>query len=143
MRLRVTRRFGTRRLDNHRCESQGSTMELVLRLLHIVPAIIAAGGVFFMWIALAPSLNSIEDESRAKLMESIRTRWSKVVAACSGLLLASGLYNAIAIILAYEFVGFPGKLYHGMVLLKLLLALGVFFISSVLAGRSDMAKRFR
>ena len=58
----------------------------------------------------------------------------------SGLLLVSGLVNAVLIIRRYDF---EGGLYHGLVAVKLLLALALFWISSALAGRSSLAEKLR
>ncbi|HVQ35785.1 MAG TPA: hypothetical protein VMT33_07210, partial [Candidatus Bathyarchaeia archaeon] len=68
------------------------------------------------------------------------SRWRPVVAICIVLLLGSGLAN---------FLLFQSKLHHGQPLyqglfgVKFLAAMGVFFISSALAGRSAALQPMR
>lgn len=118
-------------------------IDLLLRLMHIFSAVFLAGGIFFMWCALLPSLSALPEEHRTALQTQIRSRWSKVVMITSGLLLISGLINAINLIGAYDFSGFPGRMYHLLVMVKLLLALGIFWISATFSGRSETAEKFR
>lgn len=115
-------------------------LELVLRWAHILSAIILVGGTVFLRFVLLPSLSSLPSQVRPSFLSAWRPPWAKLVMITSGLLLATGLINAVRIILRYDF---DGGVYHGLVAAKLLLALGMFWISSVLAGRSPMAERFR
>lgn len=115
-------------------------VDLVLRLLHILPAVFLAGGIFFMWSTLNPALATLADEARNTTSTAVRGKWAKVVMASSGLLLVSGLINAFRNILAFEYTGAP---YHVFVLLKLLLALAIMFITARLSGRSAGAEKFR
>jgi uncharacterized membrane protein len=115
-------------------------VDLILRLLHIVPAIFLAGGVFFMWSALIPALGTVTDDARQAILDAVRGKWAKLVMACSGLLLVTGLINAVRNIVAYEYVGAP---YHIFVTLKLILALAIMFITARLSGRSQGAEKFR
>jgi len=114
-------------------------MDLVLRLLHIIPAIFLAGGVFFMWVTLLPALRSVNDETRESLLSAVRGRWSKVVMACTGLLLVTGIWNAVRNMIAFQFDG-P---YHVLVAIKLFLALAIFFLTAVLGGRRPLAEKLR
>ncbi len=52
-------------------------LALVFRWLHIIPAILLAGGILFMRFALVPA--AAESSASAELRESIRRRWSKLV----------------------------------------------------------------
>ena len=115
-------------------------VDLILRLLHIVPAIFLAGGVFFMWSALIPALGTVTDDARQAILDAVRGKWAKLVMACSGLLLVTGLVNAVRNIVAYEYVGAP---YHIFVTLKLILAFAIMFITARLSGRSQGAEKFR
>ena len=114
---------------------------LLLRLLHIIPAIFLAGGIFFMWTSLLPAAGSVSDDAKANLLDGVRKRWSKVVMASSGLLLASGLYNFVMNAMAYDYAG--GPLYHILGTIKLLLALGIMFLVARLSGKSESAAKFR
>ena len=115
-------------------------VDLVLRLLHIVPAVFLAGGIFFMWSTLIPALGTLTEDARSAASAAIRGKWAKVVMAASGLLLVTGIINAFRNILAYEYTSAP---YHLFVLLKLLLAVAIMFVTARLSGRSAGAEKFR
>ncbi len=116
-------------------------LDVLLRWMHIFAAITAVGGTFFARLALLPAIEeSLTPESRKSLHAAIRRRWSKLVAASIAFLLVSGLVNyAMRIIPGYDLP----KFYHPLFGVKFLLAMGIFFIASVLSGRSAMADRFR
>lgn len=116
-------------------------IDLALRYLHIFAAIAAVGGTFFARLALLPAMEeTLSPDIRSKLHSAIRGRWSKVVAASIAFLLISGLINYIFRISGRFDVP---RWYHPVFGVKFLLALGVFFIASVLSGRSGLAERFR
>jgi putative copper export protein len=106
---------------------------LVFRWLHILPATILVGGTIFLRCAYQPAEQSSEDNDK------VRRRWSKLVMLSAGLLLLSGLFNTGRISMGYELPSY----YHALLGTKILLALGVFFISSVLSGRSELATKVR
>ena len=68
-----------------------------------------------------------------------RGTWAKWVGITTLLLVATGLFNFINNVKTYEIA----TSYHMLVGLKILVALVVFFLAAVLAGRSMMAERFR
>lgn len=116
-------------------------LDLILRWLHILGAVVLVGGTIFQWVALAPgAVGPASDVATA-----IRARWSKLVMVSSGLLLISGLVNFVFIVQRFDIPkdGFPGSTYHPVFGVKFLLAFGVFFLSSVLSGRSGLAERMR
>lgn len=115
-------------------------VDLALRLLHIVPALFLAGGILFMWSTLIPALGSMSEETRASVHDAMRSKWAKIVMASSGILVISGLINAVRNILAFEYTTAP---YHLFVTLKLVLAVAIMFISARLSGRSQSAAKFR
>lgn len=112
-------------------------LSLVSRWLHVVPAIILVGGTLFLRFSLVPA--SEESTASDELRESIRRRWSKMVMASVALLLISGLYNAAIKAMGFEL----SMVYNVLLLVKILLALAVFYLTSVLAGRSATAQKFR
>jgi len=114
-------------------------LPLVFRWLHIVPAIVLLGGAIFMRLALVPAVQSIELQNKDELKEAVRSRWAKVVMACILFLLISGLYNAAIKAMSYEL----SMAYNVLLLVKIVLAIAVFYFASVLTGRSESAKRFR
>ncbi len=116
------------------------TWELLLRWGHILSAIVLVGGTVFLRFVVVPAMDSLPGQVKPSFLAACRGPWARLVMLTSGLLLLSGLTNAVRIILRYDL---DGGMYHGLVGAKLLLALGLFWISSVLAGRSPMAERFR
>ena len=114
--------------------------ELLLRWTHILSAVALVGGTVFLRFVLVPAMGSLPGQVKPSFVAACRGPWSRLVMLTSGLLLLSGLTNAVRIILRHDF---DGGMYHGLVAVKLLLALALFWISSVLAGRSPMAERFR
>lgn len=111
----------------------------LFRLLHILPAVFLGGGVLFMWSSLLPGTQGLDPETKKAVADGVRAKWAKIVMICSGLLLLTGLYNAVANIKAYEYE-LP---YHAFVLVKLILGLAIMFISARLAGKSASAEKFR
>lgn len=114
-------------------------VSLALRLLHILPAVFLAGGIFFMWSSLHPGLASVDDTTRKSVDAAVRSKWAKIVMICSALLLVSGLINAVRNIMAFEYA----TPYHLFVTAKLVLAFAIMFITARLGGRSQSAEKFR
>lgn len=121
-------------------------LALIFRLMHIMAAITAAGGTLFMRIGLLPAASAVlKEDDHARLKEAIRNSWARWVHISIGFLLISGLYN-IAMIEAKKQVPIPKDMasaYHGLLMIKLVLAMGIFYIASMLAGRSEVAQSFR
>jgi uncharacterized membrane protein len=108
-------------------------LQVVLRWMHIVPAVVAGGASIFARFALLPALSTLPDAERGRLREAIDRRWRLVVAACIGLLLVSGIANFAL----YQAPAHKGQaLYQALFGVKFLAALVVFFLASALSGRS-------
>lgn len=114
--------------------------DLLLRWAHIVPATIMVGGAVYARFALAPSVDPLADEQKELVKAGVRARWMKWVMICAFLLLVSGIINVVLIATEYDF---PQKYYHPVVGVKMLVAMVVFYIASMLTGRSENAARFR
>jgi uncharacterized membrane protein len=113
---------------------------VILRWMHILAAITAVGGTIFARVALLPAVTgSLSDDARRGLMEAIRSRWSKYIAASILLLLVSGLWNFMQMERTYKL----GALYHALFGIKFLLAFVIFFLASALHGRSGLAQKLR
>lgn len=130
-----------------------------LRWLHIMAAIALFGGTLFQALALRPACGELPEAERAKFCEAVRRRWSKVVMLSILVLLVSGIVNFMFTI--WSFNGFVTaqadghislrdkeelmlpKFYHMIFGIKVLLALGIFFIASVMAGRSKATQGIR
>ncbi len=108
---------------------------IAARWLHIGSAVLLFGGTFCLKFVVGPVL---KDQS-PELREAVRGRWKRVVHATIAGLLISGLYNYIRALPQHRGDG----LWHAMVDTKIMLALGVFFLASVLAGRSKGTQKFR
>ena len=117
----------------------GDILSLVFRWLHIVPAIVMVGGVIFLRCCVTktgePSFLDVRDD--------VRKRWAKLVMISTLLLLVSGLYNAATKAMGYDLSPDGNQTYNILLLLKIILALAVFFFVARLSGRSDKAKQFR
>jgi len=112
------------------------------RVLHVGSAILLVGGAAFIRFVLMPAANATLSEAdhtrlRARIMET----WKKIVLGGIALILLSGLFNYIRIIMEQTHKG--DKLYHALLGTKLLLALAVFFISSALVGKSAGLEKIR
>ena len=109
------------------------TLALVLRWMHIVPAVVAGGATAFAWIALLPAFATLPEADQSRLKETIDRRWRVVVMVCITLLLVSGIANFIL----YQAPAHKGQsLYHALFGVKFVAAMIVFFLGSALSGRS-------
>jgi hypothetical protein len=110
-------------------------LDIVFRWMHIGSAIVLLGGTICLKLVVGPVL---KDQSQ-QLRDAVRGRWKSFVHAAIGGLLISGIYNYVRAVSGHKGDG----LWHAMVDTKIILALGVFFIASVLAGRSKGTQKFR
>lgn len=106
--------------------------EVISRWFHVGTAIVLLGGSVFMRFVLIPSAEPMPEADHAALRERIMGRWRRFVHAGIGLLLLTGLFNYVRQIPLHKGDG----LYHALMGVKMLLAFGVFFLASALAGRS-------
>ena len=110
-----------------------STLAIVLRFLHIAPAVVTGGATIFARIALLPALASLPEAERVRVKDTIDRRWRVVVMVCVTLLLVSGIANFVI----YQAPVHKGQpLYHALFGVKFLAAMVVFFLASALSGRS-------
>ena len=110
-----------------------NALALVLRWMHIIPAVVAGGATLFAWIALLPALATLPEGERSRVRETIDRRWRVVVMACITLLLVSGIANFVL----YQAPVHEGQpLYQFLFGVKFLAAMIVFFLGSALSGRS-------
>jgi uncharacterized membrane protein len=119
---------------------------LLLRYLHILGAIALMGGTIFMRFALVPSLDALSPDQRQTLQASLRARWARLVMLAITFLLISGLVSFLNI--RQQFINFGPEhklptLYNALFGIKFLLALGIFFLASALAGRSHAFEPLR
>lgn len=102
---------------------------VLFRWLHIVPACLAIGGVFFMRVVLPAGLSGLEPEQRQATLLRCRRVFKIIIHTCILLLIISGTYNAIGNWGKYR-VTVPTS--HAFFGLHVILALAVFVISIML-----------
>jgi uncharacterized membrane protein len=105
-------------------------IELLSRWVHVGTAIVLLGGSVFLRCVLMPAARPLPEGEHEQFRQRIMGRWKRIVMIGIGLLLLTGFYN-------YLFV--PREkppVYHMLMGIKILLALGVFFLASALTGRS-------
>ena len=118
----------------------GTTLDilpLVSRVLHILGALILGGGIFFLRSVLAPT----GDEP---WLAERRATWARWVGIATFVLIATGFYNFLLINGQAKADG--GKLpstYHMLFGIKFLLGILVMFVGAILAGKTDLATKFR
>jgi putative copper export protein len=119
-------------------------IQLALRVLHILSAIILVGGLFYIRSILSPAGGSSPDDMNRACFAGRRAVWAKWVGIASAFLLVSGFYNFIAIHNQAKASGVKlPPTYQILFGVKFLLAMLVIFIASILAGKTDTAERFR
>ncbi len=109
-----------------------SILDVISRVAHIGTAIMMVGGTIFMLFVLIPATKRLDDASRGELHSAVVSRWKRFVHIGILLFLVSGFYNYVRAIGDHKGDG----LYHALVGTKILLALVIFFLASVLVGRS-------
>jgi uncharacterized membrane protein len=114
-------------------------IDVVSRIVHVSTAITLVGGTVFMLFVLIPAAKQLTDEQHDKLRSAIRGTWKRFVHSGILLFLLSGFYNYFRAMPSHKGDG----LYHALIGTKIILALVVFFIASVLVGRSPAFESMR
>jgi len=108
-------------------------LDILFRWAHVGTAIVLLGGGVFMRFILMPSADTLDDDTHDRLRAQVMGRWKRFVHMGILLLLVSGFYNYLVVMIPKH----KGDgLYHALLGTKILLALGIFFLASVLVGRS-------
>lgn len=117
-------------------------VDLAARWLHVLSAITLLGGSIFSLTVLLPAAKELTDPEHDKLRAGVLARWKRFVHGGIGLLLITGLYNFVQGIRVHK--GLPNYgTYHMVLGTKILLAVALFFLASVLVGRSSAAVAMR
>ncbi len=115
-------------------------LNTLFRWLHVGTAIVLLGGSVFMRFVLMPAAEKLPTEAHDTLRGHIRAAWKVFVHAGIALLLVTGLYNYLVVMVpAHK----GDSLYHALMGTKILLALAVFFLASVLVGRAAAFEKMR
>ncbi len=116
-------------------------LSLVLRWIHLLSAITLVGGALFAFLVLRPWLATLPEDQRQRVQQSLRARWAAVIFTGIALLLITGLVNIMRI--NAQLPPDVRKTYHPLLGIKVLVALGVFFLASALAGKSEAFEKLR
>ena len=112
-------------------------IEVISRWVHVGAAIVLLGGSTFIRFVLMPSAEKLPEAEHNQLRQGVMGRWKWFVMLGIGLLLATGLYNYV------ERMRQVPRHYHMLMGIKILLALGVFFLGSALTGLSEALAAIR
>jgi uncharacterized membrane protein len=108
------------------------------RILHILGAVVLVGGLFYIRYVLTPP-DVTAAPPADQLFGGRRATWAKWVGIATGLLLITGLWNYVQIAKTNDMA----KQYHMIAGIKMLLALVVFALAALLAGRTTAADSLR
>ena len=114
-------------------------LDTVSRIVHVGTAIVLVGGSVFTLMVLMPAAKKLPDEPHRQLAEAITGRWRRFVHLGVLLFIVSGVYNYVRAIASHQ----GDALYHALLGMKMLLALGVFFLAAALVGRSARLEPIR
>lgn len=118
-------------------------LDILFRWLHVGTAIVLVGGTVFMRFVLMPSAEKLPTDAHDTLRSELIARWKRFVHAGILLLLVSGLYNYLKVAIPKHKMDPQKGLYHGLLGTKIILAFVVFFVASVLVGRSAKFEAMR
>jgi len=107
-------------------------LDVISRILHVGTAITLVGGSAFMLLVLMPAAKQLEDAPHQQLSKRVIGRWKRFVHAGILLFLLSGIYNYFRAMPKHD----GDALYHALLGIKILLALGIFVLASALVGKS-------
>jgi uncharacterized membrane protein len=108
-------------------------VNVLSRFLHVGTAIVLVGGSVFMRFVLMPAAEKLAPDAHEALRASILRVWKMFVIVGIAVLLITGFYNYLVVTLPSHK---GDSLYHMLIGIKILLALVVFFLASVLVGRA-------
>jgi uncharacterized membrane protein len=109
---------------------------VVLRVLHILSAMILVGGLFYSKTILLPA--GVDPYA------GNRQTWARWVGLATLFLLVSGLANFVNIMMSAKENGTPlPPTYHMLFGIKFLLGLFLMFLAAILSGKTALAERFR
>jgi uncharacterized membrane protein len=114
-------------------------IDVISRIVHVLTAVTLVGGsIFTLWV-LMPSVKVFSGDEHSRLADAIRGRWKRFIHGGIALFLITGFYNYFRAIPLHRGDG----LYHAMMGIKMLLALGVFFLAAAMVGRSARLESMR
>ena len=112
---------------------------LVSRILHILGAIILAGGLFYIRYVVSPISAPPGTQPVDQFFGGRRGAWAKWVGIATALLLFTGFWNYVQFSKTYNLA----PLYHMVLGIKILAGMAVFLLAALLAGRTNVADSIR
>ena len=122
------------------------TLTIGLRWVHIASACLALGGPFFMRYIVAPAARRLLEPAQAEeLRQRVMTRWKKVVYLLILAFVVSGFYTFFAAGRWQDprWTRTDRVAYQALFGIKVMLALGMFFLASALTGRAAALAKIR
>ncbi|WP_437185642.1 hypothetical protein SH668x_002754 [Planctomicrobium sp. SH668] len=113
---------------------------LLSRVLHVLGAIALLGGAIFTRYVLLPTAETLPENEHAALKAGVTKRWKMFVHVGITVLILTGFYNFIVVAIP-QHKG-DGQ-YHMLMGIKILIAMVVFFLASVLPGRTPAFEGMR
>ena len=113
-------------------------LKLLMRVLHTTCAATLLGGTLYLRFVLAGAAAG-SDDPEAALYAGRRKAWAACVGICTLLLLVSGFYNFLQVFHSHDLP----PLYNMAFGVKFLVALVLFAISALIAGKSAAAVKVR
>jgi uncharacterized membrane protein len=110
------------------------------RWLHVISAILAIGGAFFMRVVVPPALAEAEAGSREAVLIALRKKFKMVVHICVTLLILTGAFNTWRSWGDYKL---KTGVMHGIWGMHMLLGLVVIGISVTLLAKREPPKNHR
>lgn len=116
-------------------------LPLVMRWLHILSAVVVAGGTLFLVLVVQPGIKRhAPEEARAALEGFILTRWKMVFHPLILVFLITGFYNYLFVT---RFLHEGQGVYHALFGVKFLLALVVFVLGIAATSKMAWSERLR
>ena len=103
----------------------GAVIEVVVRYVHVVSAVVLVGGMIFVSIAVKPALKVLGDDQRRDFLDILHKRFVRVALGCFAALFITGAYNWVKLAPVYKEMGPKGNAVIGI---KVLLAAIAFLI---------------
>ena len=98
-------------------------LQILMRYLHIVSAMVAVGGITFLAFCLSPVMRLLDDGFSESWMKMVRERFHKLMWISIGGLIVTGVYNWVLAANNYKAMGGIGNALIGI---KVLLASIIF-----------------
>src|SRR3954453_22420094 len=112
---------------------------LVSRILHILGAVVLAGGLFYIRFIVSPISAPPGPDPVDQFFGARRAAWAKWVGIATAILLFTGFWNYVQFTRTYDLP----KTYHMVLGFKILAAIAVFLLAALLAGRTNAADAIR